>query len=172
MTAKTVTLLTIVAWAASLSLGFSADGLSPQAALDKLKGLAGRWEGNVDTPDGPAGVVEYRVTAAGKTVMEILFPGSEYEMVSVYYLVGDQLIAKHFCAMGNQPEMKLDGKASSENELHFAFTGGTNMDPAKDNHMHGGKIAIRGDRLENEWLVFSGGKQEGANRFYLSRVKN
>jgi hypothetical protein len=38
--------------------------------------------------------------------------------------------------------------------------------------MHGGKIAIRGDRLENEWLVFSGGKQEGANRFYLSRVKN
>jgi len=172
MTAKTVTLLTMVAWAASLSLSFSADGLSPQAALDKLKGLAGRWEGSVDTPDGPAGVVEYRVTAAGKTVMEILFPGSEYEMVSVYYLDGDQLMAKHFCAMGNQPEMKLDPEASSENELHFAFTGGTNVDPVKDNHMHGGKIAIRGDRLENEWMVFASGKQEGKNRFYLSRVKD
>jgi len=171
MTAKTVTLLTIAAWAASLSLGFSGDGLSPQAALDKLKGLAGRWEGNVDTPDGPAGVVEYRVTAAGKTVMEILFPGSEYEMVSVYYMDGDQLVAKHFCAMGNQPEMKLDGKASSEKELHFAFTGGTNMDPANDTHMHGGRIAFVGDRLENEWMVFVSGKQEGANRFYLSRVE-
>ena len=56
--------------------------------------------------------------------------------------------------------------------LHFAFTGGTNMDAAKDTHMHGGKIAIRGDRLENEWMVFASGKQEGANRFYLSRAKN
>jgi hypothetical protein len=114
---------------------------------------------------------EYRVTAAGKTVLEVLFPGSEYEMVSVYYLDGDQLIAKHFCAMGNQPEMKLDPKASSENELHFAFTGGTNLNPAQDAHMHGGTIAIRGDRLENEWKVFASGKEEGANRFYLARAK-
>jgi len=71
-------------------------------------------------------------------------------MVSVYYLDGDQLIAKHFWAMGNQPEMKLDPKASSDNELHFAFTGGTNLNAAQDAHMHGGSIAIRGDRLENE----------------------
>lgn len=92
-------------------------------------------------------------------------------MVSVYYLDGDQLIAKHFCAMGNQPEMKLDPKASSENELHFAFTGGTNLNPAQDAHMHGGTIAIRGDRLENEWKVFASGKEEGANRFYLARAK-
>ncbi len=172
MKTVTATLILICAWVAGVGLSFPADGISSQAAFDKLKGLAGRWEGSVNTPDGPASVVEYRVTAAGKTVMEVLFPGSEYEMVSVYYMDGDQLIAKHFCAMGNQPEMRLDGKASSENELHFAFTGGTNLDPAKDPHMHGGKIAIQGDRLENEWLVFASGKQEGANRFYLSRAKN
>ncbi len=166
------TLASVCAWMAGLGLAFSSDGITPQAAFDKLKELAGRWEGSVDTPDGAATVVEYRVTAAGKTVLEVMFPGSEYEMVSVYYLDGDQLVAKHFCAMGNQPEMKLDGKASSEKELHFAFTGGTNLDPVKDTHMHGGKIAIRDDRLESEWMVFSGGKQEGANRFYLSRVKN
>ena len=154
----------------SLGLALSADGLSPQTAFDKLKGLAGRWEGSVDTEDGPATVVEYRVTAAGKTVMETLFPGTEHEMVSVYYMDKDQLVAKHFCAMGNQPEMKLDGKASSENELHFAFTGGTNVDPAKDVHMHEGRIAIRENRLENEWAVYSGAKAVGANRFYLSRV--
>jgi hypothetical protein len=172
MRTMTVTLVLICAWTGRLSLAREADAISPRAAFEKLKGLAGRWEGSVDTPDGPASVVEYRVTAAGKTVVEVMFPGSEYEMVSVYYMDGDRLVAKHFCAMGNQPEMKLDGKASSENELHFAFTGGTNMDPAKDTHMHGGKIAIRGDRLENEWMVFTTGKQEGANRFYLSRSKD
>jgi hypothetical protein len=68
--------------------------------------------------------------------------------------------------------MKLDEKASSEKELHFAFTGGTNMDPAKDVHMHGGKITLLGDRLESEWMVFAGGKKEGANRFYLTRAKD
>jgi hypothetical protein len=167
---KTNALFALVACAGSL--GSASQGLAPDAAFEKLKGLAGRWEGSVDTPDGPASIVEYRVTAAGKTVMETLFPGSEYEMVSVYYLDGDRLIAKHFCAMGNQPEMKLDAEASTETELRFAFTGGTNMDPARDTHMHGGKITLLGDRLTSEWAVYSGGKQAGANRFYLSRVKD
>ena len=171
MRTATIALASVCGWMGGLGLAFSSDGITSQAAFDKLKGLAGRWEGSVDTADGPASVVEYRVTAAGKTVVEVMFPGSEYEMVSVYYMDGDQLVAKHFCAMGNQPEMELDGKASSEKELHFAFTGGTNMDPANDTHMHGGRIAFVGDRLENEWMVFVSGKQEGANRFYLSRVE-
>ncbi|HEY7699409.1 MAG TPA: hypothetical protein VIE88_13390, partial [Vicinamibacteria bacterium] len=105
-------------------------------------------------------------------VMEVLFPGSDHEMVTFYFLDGDELVAKHFCVMGNQPEMKLDADASSENELRFAFTGGSNLDPAKDVHMHGGRIAIRGDRLESEWAVYNGGKEDGANRFFLSRAKN
>jgi hypothetical protein len=170
MRTVTTALFSVCAWMACFAL--ASGEISPEAAFEKLKGLAGRWEGSVDTPDGPASVVEYRLTAAGKTVLEVMFPGSEYEMVSVYYLDGEELVAKHFCAMGNQPEMRLDGKASSESELHFAFTGGTNLDPARDTHMHGGKITIREDRLENDWMVFASGKQEGRNRFYLSRAKN
>jgi len=46
------------------------------------------------------------------------------------------------------------------------------MDASKDAHMHGGKIAIRGESLENEWTVTSAGKLEGANRFFLSRAKD
>jgi hypothetical protein len=168
---KTTVLFSILAWAASPGSALSEE-VSPQAAFDRLKGLAGRWEGSVNSPDGPRSTVEFRVTAAGKMVMETQFPGAPEEMVSIYYLDGDDLVAKHFCAMGNQPEMKLDPEASSENELHFAFTGGTNLDAARDVHVHGGKIGIKGDRLENEWMVFASGKQEGANRFYLTRAKN
>ena len=98
MKTVTIAVFSICAWMACFDLALSADGISPQTAFDKLKGPAGRWEGSVDTPDGPASAVEYRVTAAGKTVMEVMFPGSEYEMMSVYYMDGDQLIAKHFCA--------------------------------------------------------------------------
>ncbi len=164
--------LSILAFPASLGLALAADGLSPEAAFEKLKGLAGRWEGHLVTPDGPEGAVEYRVTAAGTLVTEVLFPGTDHEMVSVYYLDGDVLRGKHFCSMGNQPEMKLDLKASSENDLHFAFTGGTNMDPSKDAHMHGGKISIRGGRLESEWTMYNAGKEDGINRFFLTRAKD
>lgn len=165
-------LLAGFAWAFSLDLASAADGLSPTAAFEKLKGLAGRWEGHAGTPDGPEGAVEYRVTAAQKLVMEVLFPGSDHEMITFYYLDGDELVGKHFCVMGNQPEMKLDADASSENELRFAFTGGSNMDPAKDVHMHGGKMSIREGRLESVWAVYKDGKEDGANRFFLTRAKN
>jgi hypothetical protein len=164
-------LLALLVFPAGLGLA-TAEGLSPEAAFEKLKGLKGRWEGHVESPQGPPSTVEFRVTAAGTLVTEVQFPGSDYEMVSLYYLDGGELRAKHFCSMGNQPEMKLDTGASSENELHFAFTGGTNMDASKDTHVHSGKIAIRGEKLENEWAVYSEGKAAGANRFFLSRAKD
>lgn len=153
----------------SVASGFAGDRLRPETALEKLKSLAGRWEGHVVTPDGPAGAVEYRVTSGGNAVMEILFPGDPHEMVSMYYIDGDRLAVKHYCAMGNQPEMRLDEATSSENELHFVFTGGTNLDPARDSYIHGGTIAIRGDRLENAWDVYSGEKKQSENRFFLTR---
>jgi hypothetical protein len=146
------------------------EGIRPEAALERLKSLAGRWEGHLATVDGPTGAVEYRVTSGGKTVMEIMFPGEEHEMVSMYYVDGSELVAKHYCAMGNQPEMKLDESSSSENELHFVFTGGTNLDHATDPHVHGGTIAIKGDRLENVWDVYAMGKKGDPNRFFLARA--
>jgi hypothetical protein len=149
----------------------SQPGVSPVAAFEKLKELAGTWEGHVTTPDGPEATVEFRLTSGGKTVMEFQFPDSDYEMVSVYFLDGDELVAKHYCAMGNQPEMKLDPQASSATELVFMFTGGTNLDPAKDYHVHGGKMSIGDNRLENEWDVYNGKTKETANRFFLTRVK-
>jgi hypothetical protein len=157
---------------AAVAPAFAGDGLSAAAAFDKLKSLEGRWEGHVSTPDGPAGTLVYKVTSAGNTVMEYLFPGSDEEMVSVYYLDGEELVAKHFCAMGNQPEMKFVPKASSSSELHFTFSGGTNLSPAADPHIHGGKIMIRGaDTIESEWAIYQGGKEAGANRFFLTRAK-
>lgn len=161
------TTITLLSGAAA---GFASDaGIEAEVAFEKLKSLAGRWEGYVIEPDGPEGAVEYRVTSGGNTLMEVLFPGTDHEMISMYFVDGDELRATHYCAMGNQPQMKLDASRSRENELHFVFTGGTNLDVDHDLHIHGGKIAIRGDRLESEWAVYEGGKRTDANRFYLKR---
>ena len=144
-----------------------------KAALERLKSLAGEWRGHVVTEDGPEAEVVYSVTAGGSTLVEKLFPGTEHEMVTMYYLDGSDLVLTHYCAMGNQPRMKLVTASSSDPvELRFDFTGGANIDPARDMHMHAGTLTLRSpNRLEAAWAVYDKGKQTGSNRFFLDRVK-
>ncbi len=151
------------AWAGDLGT------IGGAAAFERLKALAGDWEGHVQQPDGPPGQVTWRVASGGSVVMETLFPGSEHEMISMYHLEGEQLVMTHYCAMANQPRMRL-APGSTAGELRFDFTGGANLDPATTPHVHSGSIRFPGaDRLEAEWQVWSGGKPSGANRFYLRR---
>ena len=142
----------------------------PKGAFARLKSLAGEWQGSVGKPDGPATTVIYRVTANGNTVMETLFPGSDHEMISMYHLDGPELVLTHYCAAGNQPRMKFSPEKSSATNLVFDFTGGTNLDPAKDGHIHNGRIRLSGeDRLQADWVFHADGKAAGTNSLFLGR---
>jgi len=165
-----VVLLAGASWAAAEKPAAGTDG---KAALERMKSLAGEWRGHVTTPDGPTAGVVYSVTAGGSTVVEKLFPGTEHEMVSMYHLQGPDLVLTHYCAMGNQPRMRLvQASGTDPVELRFDFIGGANIVATKDAHMHAGKMTLRGaDRLEAEWAVWEEGKQTGTNRFFLDRVK-
>ncbi|HKB04315.1 MAG TPA: hypothetical protein VKD90_18975 [Gemmataceae bacterium] len=129
-------------------------------ALEKLKKLAGEWVA-VDDKGKPTDQVVsvFKVTAAGSAVHETIFPGAAHEMVSVYHLDGKDLLMNHYCALGNQPRMKLDPKGKP-NELKFVFAGGTNLDPAKDMHMHEGSITlVDDDHIEWTWSGYADGKK-------------
>jgi hypothetical protein len=143
-----------------------------KAAFEKLKALAGTWEGQAGHGEAArAATVTYRLASGGSVVEETLFPGTPHEMISMYHLVEGQLVMTHYCAMANQPRMRLDAKASTPDRLVFAFDGGTNFDPAKDTHVHSGVIEWNGESLHNSWAVFSGGKPAGQNEFVLSRKR-
>jgi hypothetical protein len=144
--------------------------LEAKAAFAELKTLAGRWQGSVTKPDGPAATVTYDVSGNGTAVLERLFPGTNHEMMSVYYMDGPDLVLTHYCAMGNQPRMKLVKATSNPTTLTFDFTGGTNLDPAQDTHVHGGEVRILGaDTMEADWAMFSQGKPAGTNKLFLTR---
>ncbi len=139
------------------------------AAFERLKTLAGEWSGHVQKPDGPAATVVYRLASNGSVVMETLFPGTDHEMISMYHLDGTDLVMTHYCAMANQPRMRL-AATSSADELRFEFVGGANLDPRKSVHVHDGRIVFKGkDRVEAEWTVYGDGKPAGANTFFLTR---
>jgi hypothetical protein len=119
------------------------------AGLEKMKKLAGTWlaaDKDGKPTDQVASVI--KVTAGGSAVVETLFPGQPQEMVSVYTADGPDLIMTHYCVLGNQPRMKAD-RNSPLNQIVFRFAGGTNLNPAKDRHMHEATLTIvSADRIE------------------------
>ncbi len=156
----------------ALSRTAQADAPDPKAAFERLKSLAGTWQGAAGHGQADqTATVTYRVASGGSVVQETLFPGTPHEMISMYHLADGKLLMTHYCAMGNQPRMKLDLAASTADRLVFAFDGGTNLDPAKDGHVHSGTIEWRGDQLHADWAVWAGGKEAGHNVFDLRRSR-
>ncbi len=64
----------------------------------------------------------------------------------------------HFCCLGNQPRMKAD-PTSPPNQIRWKFAGGSNLDPAKDMHMHEGTLTfVDDDHIEFAGVAWVNGK--------------
>lgn len=161
--------LVLACGAFALELPAAVDAAS---AFERIKGLAGDWTGKAGHASDSTEPLEvqYRVTAAGSAVMETQFAGTPHEMVSVYYRDGNDLVLTHYCAAGNQPRLRLDAAASKPDELRFVYAGGSNLDPAKDAHIHGALIRFVGaDRLQSEWTSHMNGAPAETAHFELTR---
>src|SRR4051812_15587504 len=126
--------------------------------FEKIKALAGTWvEADKDGKPTDKVVSVVKVTAGGSAVHETIFPGTPMEMVSVYHVDNGDLVMTHYCVLGNQPRMKAD--LSSPGKIKWVFAGGTNLDPAKDTHMHGATVTITDDdHIEIAGEAWEGGK--------------
>jgi hypothetical protein len=152
----------------------AAEPVKAADAFAHLKSLAGNWSGHAMTPDGPPTTVSYRLTAGGTAVMETLFGGTPHEMLTIFTLNGNDVVATHFCGADNQPVMKLDRSKSSPDRLVFSFVS-VDGDHAKDHpHVHDGFIHFIGnDQLEAAWGMQTpeGGAFEHSPKFFLTRAK-
>ena len=142
--------------------------------FERIKKLAGTWvEAGQDGKPTDKVVSVVKVTAGGSAAQETLSPGQPMEMVSVYHLDKGDLLMTHYCALGNQPRMKAD-PASPPNQIVWKFAGGTNLDPAKDAHMHGATVTfVDDDHLEIVGEAWENGKPSDAHcgRMKLVRKK-
>lgn len=161
--------------APGLTAGEKAMAPDAQAVFESLKGMAGTWSGEFDNPE-TGGKMEavhvFEVSAAGTVVMETMAPGTEHEMINMYHLDGEDLLLTHYCAGGNQPQMRLDREASTDQELIFDYSGGTNLDPAKDPHIHSAKLEMKDENtLGSYWTSWNAGKEAMKVAFHLTREK-
>lgn len=166
--------LVLVAVAAALSTACAsarttANPEFAKSAFEQMKSLSGRW---VPAPGAQmAAPVEFRVIGSGSAVHETLFPGTPYEMVSVYHMDGDRLVMTHYCSSGNQPRFEAVPGANP-GSIKFEFRGLSNGDPAKDSHMHEGISTLGADgRLHADWTGWDGGKPDPEHHVVLEWVR-
>jgi hypothetical protein len=164
---------TLLAILLALATAARAVGESNPAAsrqFEVLKGLAGDWVAiGADGKPTDKLVSSIRVTSAGHTVQETVFPGSDHEMVTMYHLDGPDLILTHYCMLGNQPRMRAKPSGHLD-RIDFEFIGGTNLKSQDDHHMHRATLAIDGkDRIKTEWVSCKDGQTCHQVKFDLVR---
>src|ERR1700694_5404706 len=137
-----------------------------QKSFDKLKTLAGSWQGHVTTVpqepsmEGTLMLVSFRVTSMGNALMhEMTGGGRPDDPITMFYLDGDRLLLTHYCDAGNRPRMTAkaspDGKTV---EFDFLDVAGS----TKYGHMHHAVVTmIDPNHHTEDWTYMQGDKQIG-----------
>ena len=146
-------------------------------AFASIKKLEGHWKGPSTMKGMPPGNSIFRVTSGGSAVQETIFPGTKMEMLSIYHMDKGNLLMTHYCAIGNQPQMKLNTRTSTASELVFDFAGGTNLNPRRDVHMHSQRLILPRptkagpQKLTSSGTSWEGGKEKAGCTIAMTRVK-
>jgi hypothetical protein len=153
----------LLSFIAAISLSTAAQAATTAAdAFASLKKLQGEWRGPAMMKGMPPSHSIYRVTAGGSAVQETIFPGTKMEMLSVYHMDKGNLRMTHYCALGNQPHVKLNTRKSTARELVFDYAGGTNLNAHRDAHMHSLTLTLPPPtKTGPQKLVVAGASWEG-----------
>ena len=139
------------------------------ASFDKLKALAGEWEGTMNEggQQMPA-TTSYRVVSDGSALMNVLGGSTPHEMVTMFHLDNSDLLATHYCAAHNQPRFRLV-PSSDQNVVTFDFKDATNLSNPTAPHMVGLKITfVDANHHYQDWTFLDKG-QKNTSRFDFRR---
>jgi len=143
------------------------------AELEKIKGLAGRWEGTTSRVANGSltAIVTYEVTGAGSAVIEKLFPGTPAEMTTVYHDDSTgRLVADHYCNAANQPKLRLmDSKGE---QMYFVLSPDSDIKADLEGHAHELTLRVGTDgTLTHDWLNHYLGAPAAKRNITLTRAK-
>jgi hypothetical protein len=146
----------------------AADKTKSEEAFDRLMSLQGEWQGMAD---GVNTTLIYTLTANGSALMEQSRPEKGHEMITMFTVDGDHLIATHYCSAKNQPQMATPAITDAEKPLAFLLVRVTGLKSPGDFHNTGlTMIEEDNDHLTQEWLYDAKG-QSGKKVFHFTRVR-
>jgi hypothetical protein len=147
-----------------------------QKSFDKLKTLAGSWEGHVATVppqadiEGKAMRVTLRATSMGHALLhEMTGAGRPDDPITMLYVDQDRLLLTHYCDAGNRPRMT--GKISPGGktvEFDFLDVAGS----TEYGHMHHAVFTfLDANHHTEDWTYMEPGDKPVHAHFELQRTK-
>jgi hypothetical protein len=162
-------IVSVLVPASAISQQARPEGKTKSAEVFKqLSALVGEWEGNQDSVPIK---VTYTLTGDGSALMEYMKPGDSPTgaMITMFTVDGDHLIATHYCAAGNQPQMVTGIPGTLEQGVNFSLVRVTGMKTPDDFH-NTGLTFIQDDKdhITQRWTYSYKGKT-GTNVFHYAR---
>ncbi len=133
-------------------------------AWEKLKTLVGEWTG-ADVR------LSYELVSGGTGLLETMNSGHDENMITVYHLDGNRILATHYCSAGNQPRMAAVGLSPDGRRLTFGFVDATNV--GADSEVMKGLVVTfeSADRLTQSWTSTTRTGKDQVGTFTYSRVR-
>ena len=141
---------------------------SGRAAFERLKTLVGEW----DAPMSHGEVMKdiFRPIGAGTAILHEEWKNGEQLTATVFYLVGAELHADHFCDYGNQ--LRYVATPSNDPDVvTFQLRDATNLD-THPRHFHSTSWRfVDATHLTQDWEVMGADKPANVVRLEFSKVK-
>ncbi|OFV81127.1 MAG: hypothetical protein A2Y78_06065 [Acidobacteria bacterium RBG_13_68_16] len=137
---------------------------------ESVKSLVGEWDGYTMEGDKkyPAHI-SVRMTGDGSAVMHWMGAETPHEMITMFHMDKENLLATHYCAAHNQPRFQAVVSADPK-KVVLEFKDGTNIRPG-DGYMRSLAITfVDPDHHNEDWGYEANGKVETAT-FYMTRIK-
>lgn len=142
--------------------------IKTNAGFEQLKSLVGSWEGTGS--DGKSATLKYEVVSNGTAILERLHPHDELEMVTMYSVDGTRLSVKHYCSVGNQPQMQTEPLSGPAQKYIFNYVSATNLAKESDGHMTQLILTFAdANHLTQEWNFSENGKVTHSEIFHFTR---
>jgi hypothetical protein len=153
---------------AMAAAALATDKTKSEQAFDRLASLKGEWKAQID---GVNTTLIYTLTANGSALMEQCRPEKGPEMITMFTVDGDHLIATHYCSAKNQPQMQTPTITDVQKPLAFSLVRVTGL-KSPDSFHNTGLTVIQedNDHLTQEWSYEYKGKT-GKNTFRFTRTQ-
>jgi hypothetical protein len=137
------------------------------AAFERIKGLTGEWH----APEGQDVMINiFRPIAFGSAMLHEEWKRGEQLTATIFYMVGDELRADHFCDYRNQLRYVVT-PSSDPDALQFTLREGLNLD-VQPRHFHSTTWRfLDATRLTQDWHIEGGGKNPAKVRLEFRRQK-
>jgi len=159
-------------------------GAAPADALDapgprmfeRLKTLAGEWDGTFEWSGGRTGSgtlrVTYSLTGGGSALVENLVMGGVPTMTTVYHLDGNDLRMTHYCAARNQPRLRAVRFDEAGGSAEFTLVDVTGIGPKNPGHVQAFFVRLLdADRLNLRFTFGGGPAKPAVESIIVRRIK-